>query len=163
MPSGEALFRTIALALAAALAGCSPPESAAPEFIAEEEVARRLEAAAPHLPRPGEYESHVRLDGAALPPGEGGVTRACLTSEQLADPVGALITGGRADCAYRRFDFRGPELSADMRCISDGIVQSLQLTATYRPDGFVIAMRADDEEGGNRTIDMTAQRLGDCG
>lgn len=163
MQMGERSCRVVVLLSGAALAGCSPGDAPASRFISEEEVARRLAAAAPHLPRPGEYESHVRIDGEQVAAGEGGTTRACLTPEQLNDPVGALITGGRADCAYRKFDFRGADLSADMRCIADGVTQELQLTASYRADGFVIAMRAADENGGHRTIDMTAQRLGDCG
>ncbi|MBB3764513.1 DUF3617 domain-containing protein [Sphingomicrobium lutaoense] len=163
MRIGERYCKAVVLFLGAALAGCSQGSEPAGRFISEDEVAKRLGAAAPHLPRPGEYESHVRIDGENVAAGEGGTTRACLTKEQLADPVAALITGGRADCAYRQFDFRGPDLSADMRCIADGVAQELQLTASYRADGFVIAMRAANGDGSHRTIDMTAQRLGDCG
>lgn len=144
----------------AGLAACAAPQGDEPDIVTEEQVAQRLEAAAPSLPQPGLYAIDILENGqpsARAPEG----TRGCLTAQQLADPLQALVTGGRSDCAFGQFNFRGSRLEAAMVCTSDQGPQSITLSADYRRDGYDLDMTVGSGEDA-RTMTMNARRLGAC-
>ncbi|WP_260482699.1 DUF3617 domain-containing protein [Sphingomicrobium flavum] len=145
----------------ALLGGCSASEESDSGIVTEEQVAQRLAAAAPNLPRPGQYAIAILENGQPPASAPDGLVRGCLSKEQLADPLQALVTGGRSDCAFGSFNFKGPRLEAAMMCASDAGPQSMWLNAHYRPDGYDLDMTVGSGED-ERRISMKARLLGPC-
>ena len=145
---------------AALLGACSAGEEEN-GIVTEEQVAQRLAAAAPNLPKPGQYAIAVLENGQPPASAPEGLIRGCLSKEQLDDPLQALVTGGRSDCAFGSFNFKGPRLEAAMMCASDNGPQSMWLTAEYRPDGYDLDMTVGSGED-ERRIEMKARLLGPC-
>ncbi|HVR91408.1 MAG TPA: DUF3617 family protein [Novosphingobium sp.] len=121
-------------------------------------------------PEPGEYRQTARLTIYEDPGGrprqtveqsEGETSTYCLSkadSDKGFAEMFKKVTG--SDCKYDRFDASGGKLDGAMTC---GGTARYELAGDFSPTGSHLTIKGDPGGGGYMEIDVTNQRIGDCG
>ncbi len=179
--------RTIWMPLVAAmaLAGCgSGADADGDGEITNEEVA--AEAAGGVTPRPGQYETKVKLLDVDLPEAPGvdaaqmqammeqamsSTTTQCVTAEDAQNATKQMLEGTKSEnCSYSKFDVAGGNIDAEMTCSDpNGGTSKMQLAGTMGREQSSMTMTLEQAvpgmpAGGKSSFKMQvdSRRIGDC-
>lgn len=174
----------VSLAVAIALTGCGGGADADGDGeISQEEVA--AEAAGAIAPRPGQYETKVKLLEVNMPQAPGvdagqmqammessmnSTTTQCVTAEDAQNATKQMLEGGESEnCTYSKFDVAGGNIEAEMTCTGpNGASSTMQLTGQMGREQSSLQMSLDQGmpgmPGGNAHFKMQvdSRRIGDC-
>lgn len=127
--------------------------------------------------QPGQWETTMQVDAAAMPDLPPGVTppamppmttRICITPEQAANPGAEAMAGNAqqpAGCRTENFSFANGRISGTSICNTGGVEARTTISGQFTPTTYEMTMQTATETGGaqrNSTMRITARRLGDC-
>lgn len=179
MPMNRTTRAALAATILAALAGCGDSKDAVTAKNESVEAVASQVAQSDVKPRPGRWESAMKLDRmeiANLPPQakeamakQQGMTQtfaSCLTPEQAERPNAEFFQKGASGCTYDTFTMAGGKIDAVMTCKQGAGPQKVTMNGTYSPDSYTMAITSEGEmQPGmkmNMAMTINSRRTGDC-
>ena len=165
------------LVAALALAACHKPGVDAKNESAES-VAKKM-AASGVMPRPGRWESAMKIekmDLPGMPPqaqaamqkslGTVKTFTSCLTPEQVNRPNAGFFGSQGSGCTYQHFTMAGGTIDAEMSCNRASMQMHMTMQGTYSNDAYSIRVNNQGAMGPGRTMSTTmaidSRRVGEC-
>jgi hypothetical protein len=165
------------LIAALALAACNKPGIDAKNESAES-VAKKV-AASDLKPRPGRWESAMKIekmDLPGMPPqaqaamqkslGTVKTFATCLTPEQVSRPNAGFFGSPGSGCTYQHFTMAGGKIDAEMTCSREAMQMHMTMQGTYSNDIYSIRVNNQGAMGPGKTMSTTmavdSRRVGDC-
>lgn len=166
------------LAAAVSLAACQGGDEVVAKDESVESVAKKV-AASDIKPRPGRWESNVKIDGMDIPgmPPEAKAAMnkqmsaaqtfaTCLTPEEAEKPDGGFFQAGAQDCKYDSFVMAGGRIDAVMTCKQQGANLKMTMGGTYSETEYAVKVSSTGEMQPGQTMSMdmaiNSRRTGDC-
>ena len=166
------------LIAALALAGCGSKSSIDAKNESAESVAKKM-AASDLKPRPGRWESAMKIDKMELPgmPPQAqaemqkslGATRtfaSCLTPEQVNRPNAGFFGSHQTGCTYQHFTMAGGTIDAEMTCDRAPMQMHMTMQGTYSNDNYTIHVNNQGTVAPGKTMSSTmsieSRRVGEC-
>lgn len=174
-------------AMLIAVAGCNRSPTVEATNATGAEVAAKLQAAGgtESFVRPGKWSTNVTIDSMeapGLPPEAKAAMRnatanvhaveSCVTPEEAKKPTPEMFNGKSDNCKFSHFKMGSGKIDMEMRCTGEGegqnVAQLMNMTGTYGPDEYTMAMTSKTDTGapemGAMTMKMhlVSKRLGDC-
>jgi hypothetical protein len=170
-----------ATALALLLTACGWSDEVEMENASVADVAREMKKAGDdRFVDPGAWEQKVTLisvEAPGMPPeakdmmarafGQAQVHNVCLSEEEAKSPREDFFTGADKNCRYKHFNWGGGKIDLELDCQHPNARQVMQLTGTYQPQSYEMAMTLANE---GRTAEqkmvmkmrVDAKRTGEC-
>lgn len=172
-----AALSTVAALAAVSLGGCKK-EGVVAKDESVESVAKKVQASN-IKPRPGRWESRMKLETMDLPnmPPQAkaamdkqmGVTQtfvSCLTPEQANKPDAGFFQKGAQDCKYDHFVMSDGKLDSAMTCKQGNQQVRMTMTGAYGTDSYDIRVNSQGEMQPGMPMSMamtiSSRRVGDC-
>lgn len=167
----------LATAATFALGGCKKNsvevKNASPEAVASKVAASSIK------PRPGQWQSTVKIDKmdiAGIPPeakammqqrlGQAHTATSCLTAAQADKPDASFFQQANKDCTYDHFSMESGKIDAKMTCKRGGASQTMTMNGSYSTETYNLTVNTQGEAqpGMPMTMAMTvaSKRVGDC-
>jgi len=165
-----------------ALAACGDSDKVEMKNASVSEVAKTMQAkgADDRFVDPGAWEqtvTFVSMDAPGMPAqakdmmaramGKAQVHDVCLTEDKAKNPREDFFTGADKNCRYEHFKWGGGKIDLKLDCRHPNAHQVMELTGTYKPQSYVMAMAMTNEgkEPGEHMVmkmRVDAKRTGAC-
>ena len=164
-----------------ALAACGSGDEVEMENASISEVAREMtKSGEDRFIDPGAWEQKVTLvsvDAPGMPPeakemmakamGEARVHSVCLSETEAKSPREDFFTGADQNCRYEHFKWGGGKIDLKLDCKHPNARQTMELTGTYQPRSYQMAMTATNQGRGPQEemvmkMRVDAKRVGAC-
>ena len=164
-----------------ALAACGSGDKVEMKNASISDVATEMKKSADErFVEPGAWEQKVTLvsiEAPGMPPeakemmsramGEAQVHNVCLSEREAKSPREDFFTGADQNCRYEHFKWGGGKIDLKLECRHPNAHQVMELTGTYEPQSYQMAMTATNEGRGPQEqmvmkMRVDAKRVGKC-